>query len=93
MILMSVFESIKRECFPFPRGWVMGHCSVGDAGRDMNRFLVKLQNIRTYKIPYTRTFILIDNRAIIEKITDYIIAPQKIGDYNKNALFFVIKLL
>jgi hypothetical protein len=34
MILMSVFESIKRECFPSPRGWVMGHCSVGDAGRD-----------------------------------------------------------
>jgi hypothetical protein len=31
---MSVFESIKRECFPSPRGWVMGHCSVGDAGRD-----------------------------------------------------------
>jgi hypothetical protein len=36
MILMSVFESIKRECFPFPKGWVMGHCSVGDAGRDIN---------------------------------------------------------
>jgi hypothetical protein len=34
MILMSVFESIKRECFPSPRGWVMGHCSVGCAGRD-----------------------------------------------------------
>jgi hypothetical protein len=31
-----VFESIKRECFPFPRGWVMGHCSVGSAGRDKN---------------------------------------------------------
>jgi hypothetical protein len=37
MILMSVFESIKRECFPFPKGWVMGHCSVGDAGRDSIR--------------------------------------------------------
>jgi hypothetical protein len=34
MILTSVFESIKRECFPFPRGLVVGHCSVGDAGRD-----------------------------------------------------------
>jgi hypothetical protein len=38
MILMSVFESIKRECFPFPRGWVMGHCSVGDAGRDSKSY-------------------------------------------------------
>jgi hypothetical protein len=35
MILISVFESIKRECFPFPRGLIVGHCSVGDAGRDM----------------------------------------------------------
>jgi hypothetical protein len=35
MILMSVFESIKRECFPSPKGWIMGHCSVGDAGRDI----------------------------------------------------------
>jgi hypothetical protein len=35
MILMSVFESIKRECFPFPKGWVMGHYSVGDAGHDI----------------------------------------------------------
>jgi hypothetical protein len=34
MILISVFENIKRKCFPSPRGWVMGHCSVGSAGRD-----------------------------------------------------------
>jgi hypothetical protein len=35
MILMSVFESIKRECFPFSKGWVMGHYSVDNAGRDI----------------------------------------------------------
>jgi hypothetical protein len=35
MILMSVFENIKRECFFFSKEWVMGHCSVGDAGRDI----------------------------------------------------------
>jgi hypothetical protein len=34
MILTSVFESIKRKCFPLPRGLVVGHCSVDDAGRD-----------------------------------------------------------
>jgi hypothetical protein len=34
MILTSVFESIKRECFPLSRGLVVGHCSVDDAGRD-----------------------------------------------------------
>jgi hypothetical protein len=59
----------------------------------IDRSLVKLKNIRTYKTPYTRTFILADNRAATEKITDYIIAPLKIGNYNENALFFVIKLL
>jgi hypothetical protein len=59
----------------------------------INRFLIKLKNIRTYKTPYTRTFILADNRAATEKITDYIIAPLKIGNYNENALFFVTKLL
>jgi hypothetical protein len=59
----------------------------------INRFLVKLKNIRTYKTPYTKTFILADNRAAIEKITDYIIAPLKIGNHNENALFFVTKLL
>jgi hypothetical protein len=59
----------------------------------INRFLVKLKNIRTYKTSYTRTLILADNRAAIEKITDYIIAPLKIGNYNENALFFVTKLL
>jgi hypothetical protein len=36
MILISVFENIKRKCFPSPRGWVIGHCSVGSAGRDRN---------------------------------------------------------
>jgi hypothetical protein len=36
---------------------------------------------------------LADNRAAIKKITDYIIAFLKIGNYNENALFFVIKLL
>jgi hypothetical protein len=41
MILMSVFESIKRECFPSPRGWVMGHCSVGCAGRDRRDISIK----------------------------------------------------
>jgi hypothetical protein len=59
----------------------------------INRFLVKLKNIRTYKTPYIRTFILADDRAAIKKITDYIIAPLKIGNYNENALFFVTKLL
>jgi hypothetical protein len=59
----------------------------------INRFLVKLKNIRTYKTPYIRTLILADNRAITEKITDYIIAPLKIGNHNENALFFVTKLL
>jgi hypothetical protein len=59
----------------------------------INRFLVKLKNIRTYKTPYTRIFILADNRAATEKIIDYIIAPLKIGNHNENALFFVIKLL
>jgi hypothetical protein len=59
----------------------------------INRFLVKLKNIRTYKILYIKTFILADNRATIEKITDYIIASLKIGNYNENALFFVTKLL
>jgi hypothetical protein len=59
----------------------------------INRFLVKLKNIRTYKTPYIRILILADNRAAIEKITDYIIVPLKIGNYNKNALFFVTKLL
>jgi hypothetical protein len=59
----------------------------------INRSLVKLKNIRIYKTPYTKTFILADNRAATEKITDYIIASLKIGNYNENALFFVIKLL
>jgi hypothetical protein len=59
----------------------------------IDRSLVKLKNIRTYKTSYTRIFILADNRAAIEKITDYIIVPLKIGNYNENALFFVIKLL
>jgi hypothetical protein len=59
----------------------------------IDRFLVKFKNIRIYKTPYIRTLILADNRAAIEKITDYIIAPLKIGNYNENALFFVIKLL
>jgi hypothetical protein len=49
MILMSVFESIKRECFPSPRGWVMGHCSVGSAGRDTFRMLC-----RSYKAAMAR---------------------------------------
>jgi hypothetical protein len=40
----------------------------------INCSLVKLKNIRTYKTPYTRTFILDDDRALIEKIVDYIIA-------------------
>jgi hypothetical protein len=59
----------------------------------INRFLIKLKNIRTYKTPYTKTFILADNRAATKKITDYIIAFLKIGNYNENALFFVTKLL
>jgi hypothetical protein len=59
----------------------------------IDRSLVKLKNIRTYKTLYIRTFILADDRAAIEKITDYIIASLKIGNYNENALFFVIKLL
>jgi hypothetical protein len=42
MILMSVFESIKRECFPFPRELVMGHYSVGDAGRDNYEYVRKM---------------------------------------------------
>jgi hypothetical protein len=36
MILINVFKSIKRECFPLPRGLIMGHCSVGNAGRDID---------------------------------------------------------
>jgi hypothetical protein len=40
-----VFESIERECFPFPRGWVMGHCSVGDAGRDIIHANSELQTV------------------------------------------------
>jgi hypothetical protein len=59
----------------------------------INRFLIKLKNIRTHKTSYTRTLILADTRATIEKITDYIIVSLKIGNYNENALFFVIKLL
>jgi hypothetical protein len=59
----------------------------------IDRSLVKLKNIRTYKISYIRTLILADDRAAIEKITDYIIVFLKIGNYNENALFFVIKLL
>jgi hypothetical protein len=59
----------------------------------INRSLVKLKNIRTYKTPYTRTFILADDRAATKKITDYIIAPLKIDNHNENALFFVTKLL
>jgi hypothetical protein len=35
MILMSVFENIKRKCFSFPKGWVMGHCNVSDVSRDI----------------------------------------------------------
>jgi hypothetical protein len=35
----------------------------------IDRFLVKLKNIRTYKTLYTRTFILADDRAITKKIT------------------------
>jgi hypothetical protein len=58
----------------------------------INRSLVKLKNIRIHKTPYIRTLILADNRAATEKITDYIIVPLKIGNYNKNALFFVTKL-
>jgi hypothetical protein len=34
MILISVFENIKRKCFPSPKEWIMGHCNVGDAGRN-----------------------------------------------------------
>jgi hypothetical protein len=59
----------------------------------IDHFLVKLKNIRTHKTPYTKTFILADNRAATEKITDYIIVSLKIGNYNENALFFVTKLL
>jgi hypothetical protein len=59
----------------------------------INRSLVKLKNIRIHKISYIRTFILADDRAAIEKITDYIIVFLKIGNYNENALFFIIKLL
>jgi hypothetical protein len=59
----------------------------------INRFLIKFKNIRTYKTSYIRTFILVDDRATTEKITDYIIALLKIGNYNENALFFVTKLL
>jgi hypothetical protein len=59
----------------------------------INRSLVKLKNIRTYKTPYIKTLILADNRATIEKITNYIIALLKISNYNENALFFVTKLL
>jgi hypothetical protein len=59
----------------------------------INRSLIKLKNIRTYKTPYTRTLILADNRAATKRITDYIIAFLKIGNYNENALFFVTKLL
>jgi hypothetical protein len=59
----------------------------------INRSLVKLKNIRTYKTPYTRTLILADNHAATEKITDYIIAFLKIGNYNENALFFITELL
>jgi hypothetical protein len=40
MILISVFESIKRKCFLFSKEWVMGHCSVGDAGRNITPFLL-----------------------------------------------------
>jgi hypothetical protein len=40
MILMSVFESIKRKCFPFPKGWVIGHYSVGCASRDITPLLL-----------------------------------------------------
>jgi hypothetical protein len=63
------------------------------ARKFIDRSLVKLKNIRIYKTPYIRTLILVDDRAAIEKITNYIIAPLKIGNYNKNALFFIIKLL
>jgi hypothetical protein len=59
----------------------------------INRSLIKLKNIRTYKTPYIKTLILADNRAATEKITDYIIASLKIGNHNENALFFVTKLL
>jgi hypothetical protein len=59
----------------------------------INRFLVKLKNIRTYKTPYIKTFIPADNHAATEKITNYIIASLKIGNYNENTLFFVIKQL
>jgi hypothetical protein len=40
MILISVFESIKRKCFPSPKEWVMGHCSVGNVGRDITPFFL-----------------------------------------------------
>jgi hypothetical protein len=59
----------------------------------IDRFLVKFKNIRIYKTPYTRTFILAEDRATTEEITDYIMAFLKIGNYNKTALFFVTKLL
>jgi hypothetical protein len=49
MILTNVCESTKRECFPLPRGLVVGHCSVGDAGRD-TRKVSFLHNVYIKKI-------------------------------------------
>jgi predicted aspartyl protease len=57
----------------------------------INHSLVQNLRIPTYKTPYTRTLMLADDRAAAEKITDYVILPMRIGNYYKNALFFVTK--
>jgi hypothetical protein len=58
----------------------------------INHSLVQNLRIPTYKTPYTRILMLANDRAAAEKITNYVILPMRIGNYYKNALFFVTKL-
>jgi hypothetical protein len=87
---------ISAEFLPFAQQFLILNALIDNSALArgfINRSLVKLKNIRTYNTLYISTFILADNRAAMKKITDYIIAPLKIGNYNENALFFVTKLL
>jgi hypothetical protein len=57
----------------------------------INHSLIQNLRIPTYKTPYIRTLMLANDRAAAEKITNYVILPMRIGNYYKNALFFVTK--
>jgi hypothetical protein len=58
----------------------------------INHSLVQNLRIPIYKISYTRTLMLANDRAAAEKITNYVILLMRIGNYYENVLFFVTKL-